>query len=163
MWHLVMTFWVLVSIFPKYVNLAKLTMVQIVGNMEDERCFSILAFIKSKFHNRLITHLPFVMFAQQFIYYVKFHVCRLHWVMVRSSSSILLWWIGNTYFVRLFYQFCKSKRCVDYIIYLLNWMIILHAIQLFLHDVGIFYPLCTIQCQWFIFAFVVTLYYFVVL
>jgi hypothetical protein len=67
MWHLVMTSWVLVSNIPKYVKLAKLTMVQIIGSMEVERCSSILTFMKSKFRNRFITHLPFVvhMFAQQ--------------------------------------------------------------------------------------------------
>jgi hypothetical protein len=66
MWHLVMTSRVLVSNIPKYVELAKLTMVQIVGSMEVKRCFFILAFMKSKFHNRFITHLAFVvhMFAK---------------------------------------------------------------------------------------------------
>jgi hypothetical protein len=43
-------------------------MVQIIGNMEDERCFSTLAFMKSKLYNKLFTYLPIVvcMFAQQF-------------------------------------------------------------------------------------------------
>jgi hypothetical protein len=45
-----------------------MAMVQIVGNVKDERCFSMLAFMKSKLHNRLTTHLPLVvqMFAQWF-------------------------------------------------------------------------------------------------
>jgi hypothetical protein len=43
-------------------------MVQIISNVEDGRCFSTLAFMKSKLHNKFIIHLPIVvhMFAQQF-------------------------------------------------------------------------------------------------
>jgi hypothetical protein len=43
-------------------------MVHIIGSVEDEKCLSTLAFMKSKLHNRLTTHLPIVvhMFAQQF-------------------------------------------------------------------------------------------------
>jgi hypothetical protein len=67
MWHLVITFRVLSSSFPKYVKLVELAMMQIVGDVEDERCFSTLAFTKSKLWNRFTTHLPLVvcMFAQQ--------------------------------------------------------------------------------------------------
>jgi len=45
-----------------------MAMVQIVGNVEDESCFSMLAFMKSKLRNKLTTHLPLVvlMFAQRF-------------------------------------------------------------------------------------------------
>jgi len=54
--------------FPDYVKLAKLAnlaMVQIVNNVEDEKCFSILAFMKSKLRNKFIIHLPLVrMFTQ---------------------------------------------------------------------------------------------------
>jgi hypothetical protein len=35
-------------------------------------------------------------------------------------------------------------------------MTILQVTQLSLHDVDIFYPFFTVQCQWFIFAFVVS-------
>ncbi len=68
MWHLVTTSRLLVSNFPEYIKLAELAMVQIISNMEDEKCFSTLTFMKSKLHNKLITHLPIVvcMFAQQF-------------------------------------------------------------------------------------------------
>jgi hypothetical protein len=45
-----------------------MAIVQVVGNVKDECCFYMLAFMKSKLHNRLITHLPLVvwMFAQRF-------------------------------------------------------------------------------------------------
>jgi hypothetical protein len=57
MWRLVTTFRILITSFPKYVKLAKLAMVQVVGSVEDETCFFILVFMKSKLHNRLTTHL----------------------------------------------------------------------------------------------------------
>jgi len=48
MWCLVTTFRVLSFSFLEYVKLVELAMVQIVGNMEDERCFFTLTFMKSK-------------------------------------------------------------------------------------------------------------------
>jgi hypothetical protein len=58
----------LITNFPKYNKLVELVLVQIVGNVEDERCLYFLAFMKSKFHNRLTTWLLFVvqMFTQHF-------------------------------------------------------------------------------------------------
>jgi hypothetical protein len=42
MWCLVTTFQILSFSFLEYVKLVKLAMVQIVGNVEDEKCFSTL-------------------------------------------------------------------------------------------------------------------------
>jgi hypothetical protein len=66
MWHVMTTFQIFSFSFPKYVKLAKLAMVQIVGSVEDEKCVSTLAFMMSKLWSRLTTHLPLVvrMFAQ---------------------------------------------------------------------------------------------------
>jgi diadenosine tetraphosphate (Ap4A) HIT family hydrolase len=49
-WCLVITSQILVSSFFECVKLAKLAIVHIIGNVEDEICF----LMKSKFHNRLI-------------------------------------------------------------------------------------------------------------
>ncbi len=67
MWRLVTTSWILVSSFLEYVKLVELWY-KVVGNVEDESCFSTLAFMKSKLRNKLTTHLPLVlhMFAQHF-------------------------------------------------------------------------------------------------
>jgi hypothetical protein len=73
MWCLVRTSCILVTDFPKYVKLAKLVMVQVVGSVEDERCFSTLAFMKSKFHNKLTTHLPLIVHMFAFIRYIISH------------------------------------------------------------------------------------------
>jgi hypothetical protein len=64
-WCLVTTSQILVSNFLEYVKLVELAMVQVVGSVEDEPCFSTLAFMKSKLHNILTTHFPLVvcMFA----------------------------------------------------------------------------------------------------
>jgi hypothetical protein len=68
MWHLVTTSHILVTSFPEYVKLVELAMVQVIGSVDDKKCFSILTFMKYRFSNRLTTHLPFVvhMFAQHF-------------------------------------------------------------------------------------------------
>ncbi|CAK9215925.1 unnamed protein product [Sphagnum troendelagicum] len=48
---------------PEYVKLAEIALVQVIGSVEDARCFS-----KSKLRNCLTTHLDLVvqMFAHQF-------------------------------------------------------------------------------------------------
>jgi hypothetical protein len=50
------------------VKLVELATVQVIGRVEDGRCFSTLAFMMSKLRNKLTTHLPLVvrMFAQHF-------------------------------------------------------------------------------------------------
>jgi hypothetical protein len=49
-------------------------MAQIVGNVEDDMCFSTLAFMKLKLCDRYTTHLHFVvrMFAQHFYTLLNF-------------------------------------------------------------------------------------------
>jgi hypothetical protein len=83
MWSLVTTSRVFVCSFPEYVKLVEMAMVQIVGSVEDERYFFMLAFMKSKLHKKLTTHLPHVaqMFAQQFYTLQNFPYveCNEHW------------------------------------------------------------------------------------
>ncbi len=57
MWRLVTMSQILVFSFFEHVKLIKLVGVQIVGNMEDEKCFSTLVNMKSKFHSRFINHM----------------------------------------------------------------------------------------------------------
>jgi len=71
MWQLVTISHILITSFPKYVKLAKLAMVQVIGSVENEKYFFILVFMKFKLHNRLTTHLLLVvqMFVQHSILY----------------------------------------------------------------------------------------------
>ncbi len=57
MWLIVIGFKVLILGISKYVKLAKLAMCQVLGFVENERCFSTLSFMKGKFCNRFITHI----------------------------------------------------------------------------------------------------------
>jgi hypothetical protein len=43
----------LVATFPKYIKLAEVAMVHVLGSVEDERSFSSLTFLKDKLQNRL--------------------------------------------------------------------------------------------------------------
>jgi hypothetical protein len=51
-----------------YIKLVELAIVQVIGLVEDEKCFSTLTFMKTKLQNRLTTHLELViwMFGQFF-------------------------------------------------------------------------------------------------
>jgi hypothetical protein len=55
--------------FSKYFKLAKIAMVQVLGNVEDEQCFSSLEFYKSTLHNQLTTNLGLVIK----VFYQKFY------------------------------------------------------------------------------------------
>jgi hypothetical protein len=50
LWRILSTSKVLSS-FPEYFKLVKIAMVQVLGSVEDEQCFSSLAFCKSKLWN----------------------------------------------------------------------------------------------------------------
>jgi hypothetical protein len=54
--------------FSKYLKLAEIAIVLVLGSMEDERTFSTLSFMKDRVRNRLETHLPMVvtMHSQSF-------------------------------------------------------------------------------------------------
>jgi hypothetical protein len=77
MWHLVTTFQVVVCSFPKYVKLAKMAMVQIMGSVENEPFFSMLAFMKSKLCNY-----PFAPCCSDVctmvLHFAKFSICKMY-------------------------------------------------------------------------------------
>jgi hypothetical protein len=47
-WRTIDSSWVLTHSFHEYLKLAKMVIVHVLGNVEDERCFSFLTFLKSK-------------------------------------------------------------------------------------------------------------------
>jgi hypothetical protein len=58
----------------EYIKITKVTIVQIFGLMEDERCFNTLNFMKSTLQNNLTTHVDLVicMIAQKFYTFENF-------------------------------------------------------------------------------------------
>lgn len=53
--------------FPEYFWLAEVALVHVLGSLEDERCYSSLAFLKNKLRNCLNEHLQLVvgMYSQK--------------------------------------------------------------------------------------------------
>ncbi len=47
-WRTIDSSWVLTHSFPEYLKLAKMAIVHVLMNVEDERCFSFLTFLKNK-------------------------------------------------------------------------------------------------------------------
>ncbi len=62
----------------------ELTMVQVINNVEDERCFSILAFMKLMLGNRLITQ------PSTILYFVKFNKQNVMFSTILLNSMVLL-------------------------------------------------------------------------
>jgi hypothetical protein len=52
---------------PKYIKLVEIAVLQVIGSMEDELCFNMFNFMKTKLRNKLMTHLDLVtrMFGQK--------------------------------------------------------------------------------------------------
>jgi hypothetical protein len=79
--NLVTRMWLKIQFFPllvlklsEYIKVAEITMVQILGSIENERTFSNLAFMKSKLHNKLTTYFNLYvhMFTHNFYNVSKF-------------------------------------------------------------------------------------------
>ena len=68
LWHHIEANGLLWQKLSEYLKIAELTVVTILGIVEDERTFNTLNFMKNKLRNRLSTHLPAVvgMHAQDF-------------------------------------------------------------------------------------------------
>jgi hypothetical protein len=60
LWHMISSFRILCHNPPEYFMLAKIGSIIVWGSVEDEKCFSILKFLKSSLCNRLGVHLPMV-------------------------------------------------------------------------------------------------------
>jgi hypothetical protein len=77
--------------FSKFMKVGEIAHVQVLGNVEDERTFNSLPFLKSKLRIRLTTHLDLVvhMFAQDF-YTLKifpYQVAILDWKAQRGRVN----------------------------------------------------------------------------
>jgi hypothetical protein len=57
LWRKIFTSIVLNLNLSEYIKLAEITVVQVIGSIEDEQTFNTIAFIKNKLHNYLNTHL----------------------------------------------------------------------------------------------------------
>jgi hypothetical protein len=75
--HMISTLWfdygkgtsqIVIHCILKYIKLAEIVIVQVIGSMEDEHTFNTISFMRSKFKNRFTSHLDLViyMFSQHF-------------------------------------------------------------------------------------------------
>jgi hypothetical protein len=72
----------LIQSVSEFVKLVKIAMCQVLGSIEDERCFNTLSFMMSKFCNRLVSH----MFVCEDVF-IRF---LQHWVSPLYSCHIYL-------------------------------------------------------------------------
>jgi len=74
LWHQLTTNNLFIQHLSKFMQFVGLTIVQVIGSVEDERTFSTLTFMKSTLQNQLARHLDIAirMFAQDFFHYWNF-------------------------------------------------------------------------------------------
>jgi hypothetical protein len=69
LWQVIHASQLLAHSFPKYFKLPKIAMIlHVLGSIEDERCFSLVSFLKNKLRNHFNPHLELVVV----MYYQKF-------------------------------------------------------------------------------------------
>lgn len=94
-----------------------------IGNVEDEWCFLILSFVKSKLCNKLIDHLYLVMhmFAQKFFTLESFtyHEAIHAWKKERNGMLIIYEWSLKSDDVVLIVviTFCKLDLSLDHCVF----------------------------------------------
>jgi hypothetical protein len=75
----------------KYIKLAKIVVIEVLGSIEDEWCSSTFSFMKSKLQNRLTTHLDLIihMFVQRFYTFENFpyHQTIEEWKVFHSCYA----------------------------------------------------------------------------
>jgi hypothetical protein len=78
---------ILKQTLSKFIKLAKIACVQVLRFVEDEHCFSIMAYMKNKLKNHLTFHLDFYIhfFTQQFYNIENFPFEK---VMTRWKNTI---------------------------------------------------------------------------
>jgi hypothetical protein len=74
LWHMISSSRILCHNLLEYFMFVQIGSIFILGNVEDERCFSTLKFLKSNIRNRLDVHLPMVvrMFQHKFFILANF-------------------------------------------------------------------------------------------
>jgi hypothetical protein len=91
LWKVINVFHLLSNIFLEYLKLAKIAMMHVLGSIEDERCFNLVSFLKSKLHNHLNPHLhPIVaLYAQRFFTLNTFPYATTFesWANVMTTTS----------------------------------------------------------------------------
>jgi hypothetical protein len=60
LWHIISSLRILCHNPPEYFMLVEIGNILVLGNVEDERCFSTLKFLKYSLRNKLNVHLPMV-------------------------------------------------------------------------------------------------------
>jgi hypothetical protein len=92
-WRLFDAFQVFTHSFPKYLKLAKMTIVHVLRSVEDEKCFSSFTFLKNKLQATLDPHLPLVvgMYSQKFFILESFSYVATFdaWIGAIDCYSIL--------------------------------------------------------------------------
>lgn len=98
--------------FPKYIKLAQLAIIHVLGSVEDERCFSSLTFLKDKLRNRLASNhhsLVMEMYAQDVFTLQNFlyDPCFQSWV--HSAERYYYGILAQFVQCQLMFQFLKAS------------------------------------------------------
>jgi hypothetical protein len=85
----------------KFIKLAKIVAIQVIGSMEDECTFNILSFMKSKLKNRFTSHLDLVIrtFSQHLYTFEKFP----YDLAIEKWKEIRAWYADNIWLLKFYF------------------------------------------------------------
>jgi hypothetical protein len=87
--------------FLEFIKLIEIACVQILGTMEDEHCFSTMAFMKNKSRNHLTCHLDLCtrFYAQKFYNLLRISLMKRPWRSGRTQNhDIVFMFKGKWHF-----------------------------------------------------------------
>jgi hypothetical protein len=110
MWRIIFHFTILSCSISEYVKLAKITTIQVLGLVEDQRVFNNMEFIKTKIRNQLVDNLALwsTCLGNQFLQCAIFFMMKL-WGFDNQRNVDMPWMLKGFLIVDCLMQ---SKPCV---------------------------------------------------
>jgi hypothetical protein len=90
LWKELITSQVVINCILKYIKLAEIVIVQVIGSMEDEHTFNTINLMRLKLRNRFTSHLDLVicMFSQHFYTLENF----AYDVVIQAWKEMCVWY-----------------------------------------------------------------------
>jgi hypothetical protein len=100
----------------EFMEVVEVTMVQIMGSVEDERNFLIVTFMKTQLRNMICEHLDLVVLCMcdLFIVWIFFHMILPSWLGLKRRHEMVFWlesWQWHTFWM----LFISSSVCNGYV------------------------------------------------
>ncbi len=116
LWKGLTTRQVAIHCITKYIKLAEIVIVQVIGSMEDEHTINTISYMISKLKNRLTSHLDLVIFGDLYVFPTLLHpwgFCIWCCHPRMEGDVCMVWWWHTIIGFLIFWSFDRFFYC-DY-------------------------------------------------